>query len=52
MGQLRSFLKDESAIAMIEYALVGSLVATATLIGWLFMGIDLSDSVDNIAAQL
>lgn len=52
MRLLKRLLNDESAVAMMEYVLVGSAVAMSTLIGWLFMGIDLSDSVDYIASQV
>ena len=49
---IRGFLQNESGATAIEYALIASLVAVATVTALTTLGTDLSTSFADVSAKL
>ena len=49
---LTNFLKDESGVTAIEYALIAALIAVAAIAAFTLVGTNLSTTFSTIAAKL
>jgi pilus assembly protein Flp/PilA len=49
---LRNFVKDESGVTAIEYALIAALIAVAAIAAFTLVGTNLSTTFSTIAAKL
>lgn len=52
MKKLLRFFKDDSGVSMMEYALIGSLVAVAAIGAFTGLGTSIGDSTNDIANNL
>ena len=51
-GLLINFLKDQSGVTAIEYALIAALIAVAAIAAFTLVGTNLSTTFSTIAAKL
>ena len=49
---LRNFVKDDSGVTAIEYALIAALIAVAAIAAFTLVGTNLSTTFSTIAAKL
>lgn len=47
-----TFLQDESGVTSIEYALLGSLIAMAIIVGVTTLGVNLRDLYDMVSDEV
>jgi len=52
MAYLKRLLANRSGVVMVEYALIVSLIGIATVVDWLFLGIDILDLIDYIGSLM
>ena len=50
--RLTNFVKDESGVTAIEYALIAALIAVAAIAAFTLVGTNLSTTFSTIAAKL
>lgn len=49
---IRKFLKEESAVTMIEYGLIAALVGVACVVVLTTVGVDLNTLFTNVSTEL